>query len=54
MTYPANNVESSTSVATKVGTGSDGTMGHDRSGDVGLDEHAVCQGGVGRLVLLGG
>ena len=54
MTYPADDVESSTSVTTKVRTGSDRTVGHDRSGNIRLDEHAVRQGGVGRLILLRG
>ena len=54
ITYLANNVKSSTSVTTKVRTGSDGAMCHDRTGGVGLDEHAVCQGRIGRLVLLRG
>jgi len=53
-TYPADNVESSTRVTTKVRAGRDGAMGHDWSGNVGLDEHAVRQGGVGGLVLLRG
>ena len=52
ITYPANNVKSSASMATKVRTGGDGAVGHDWSGNVGLDEHAVRQGGVGRLILL--
>lgn len=54
VTYPADNVESSTSVTTKVRTSSDGAMGHDRSGNIRLDEHAVRQGGVGRLILFRG
>jgi len=41
-------------VTAKVWTGRDGAMGHDWSGNVGLDEHAVRQGGVGGLVLLRG
>lgn len=51
-TYPADDVESSTSVTTKVRTGSDRAMGHNRSGNIRLDEHAVRQGGVCRLILL--
>lgn len=49
---PADNVQSSTRVTTKVRTGGDGAVGHNRSGNVGLDEHAIRQGGVGGLVLL--
>ena len=41
-------------MTTKVRTGRDGAMGHDRSGNICLDEHAVRQGGVGRLVLFSG
>jgi hypothetical protein len=41
-------------VTTKVRTGRDGAMGHDWSGNVSLDKHAVRQSGVGGLVLLRG
>lgn len=41
-------------MTTKVRTGRNRTMGHDWSRNVGLDKHAVCQRGVGRLILLGG
>ena len=51
ITYLADNVKSSAGVATKVGTGRDRAVGHDRSGNVSLDKHPVCQSGVGRLVL---
>jgi len=53
-TYLADNVKSSTSVTTKIRTGRDRAMGHDWSGNIGLDEHAVRQGGVGGLILLRG
>ena len=54
VTYPADNIKSSAGVATKVRTGGDGAMGHDWSGNVGLDEHPVRQGRVSGLVLLRG
>lgn len=54
MTYLADNVKSGASVTTKVRAGGDRAMGHDWSGNVGLDEHAIRQGGVGGLILLGG
>lgn len=51
-TYLADNVKSGAGVATKVRTGRDRAVGHDRSGNISLDKHPVCQSGVGRLVLL--
>ena len=54
VTYLANNVKPGAGVTTKVGSSRDRTVGHDGSGNVGLDEHAVCQCGIGGFVLLGG
>jgi hypothetical protein len=50
----ADNVKSGAGVTTKVRTGRDRAMGHDWSGNVSLDKHAIRQSGVGRLVLLRG
>jgi len=50
ITYLADDVKSSAGVATKIRTGRDRAMGHDRSGNVSLDKHPVCQSGVGGLV----
>jgi len=36
-----NDVKPGAGVTAKVGTGRDRSMGHDWSGDIGLDEHAV-------------
>ena len=52
--YLANNVKPGAGVTTEVGSSCDRSVGHDGSGNVGLNEHAICQRGIGGFVLLGG
>lgn len=54
MTYLTDDVKPGTSVAAKIRASRHRTMGHNRSGNIGLDEHTVRQRRVGGLVLLRG
>jgi hypothetical protein len=53
-TYLTDDVKSGASVTTKIRTSRDRAMGHNRSRNVGLNEHAIRQRGVGGLVLFRG